>query len=104
MTVRSSPRQDEETGLCKVMRQAEHFELHHSSLCDKMWKCPAEAMVLVIQKMLKELRQMTPQELHLLDLQLLEATAELLSYLEVSNLDLHPEDVEEASLVACGSA
>ena len=35
----------------------------------KMWKCPAEAMVLVIQKMLKELRQMTPQELHLLDLQ-----------------------------------
>ena len=36
--------------------------------------------------------------------QLLEATAELLSYLEVSNLDLHPEDVEEASLVACGSA
>lgn len=55
-----------------------------------------EAMVLVIQKMLKELRQMTPQELHLLDLQLLEATAELLSYLEVSNLDLHPEDVEEA--------
>lgn len=55
-----------------------------------------EAMVVVIQKMLKELRQMTPQELHLLDLQLLEATAELLSYLEVSNLDLHPEDVEEA--------
>jgi hypothetical protein len=33
-----------------------------------MWKCPAEAMVEVIQKMLKELRQMTPQELHLLDL------------------------------------
>ena len=29
-------------------------------------------------------------------LQFLEATAELLSYLEVSNLDLHPEDVEEA--------
>ena len=28
--------------------------------------------------------------------QFLEATAELLSYLEVSNLDLHPEDVEEA--------
>lgn len=34
-------------GLCKVMRQAEHFELHHSSLCDKVsqkiyriyWEC-----------------------------------------------------------------
>ena len=30
--------------------------------------------------------------------QLLEATAELLSYLEVSSLDLHPEDVEEAGV------
>eukprot|EP00434_Breviolum_minutum_P011327 symbB.v1.2.009996.t1/scaffold646.1/size176640/12 len=53
-------------------------------------------MVLVIKTMLQELRQMSPVDLHRLDLQLLEATAELLSYLEVSSLDLHPEDVEEA--------
>lgn len=55
-----------------------------------------QAMVLVIKTMLQELRQMSPVDLHRLDLQLLEATAELLSYLEVSSLDLHPEDVEEA--------
>ncbi|CAK9068852.1 unnamed protein product [Durusdinium trenchii] len=55
-----------------------------------------EAMGAVLRRMLEELRALDPAQLMRLELQLLEATAELLSYLEVSALQIHPEDVEEA--------